>query len=166
MLRLCEREWLCIPATHVFVFLFRHPQWLSRLNARSLVAPSFPFSPLLSSSSMFLAVLTSRFQKFALHRLLVHRLLVQRKTFRVHLNTIFLLASFGLRNFRISAISFASFLDGCSFVRMSISPSFLCIFVKSPTFFRRLWQQEYVTHDRNSSIGTTVAPFFPSAAGD
>jgi hypothetical protein len=53
-------------STHVF--LFRHPQRLSRLNARSLLSPSFPFSPLLSSSSMFLAALTSRFQKFALHR--------------------------------------------------------------------------------------------------
>jgi hypothetical protein len=55
--------------THVL--LFRHPQWLSRLNARSLLAPSFPFSPLLSSSSLFLAALTSQFQKVALHRLLV-----------------------------------------------------------------------------------------------
>jgi hypothetical protein len=70
------------------VFLFRHPQWLSRLNARNLLAPSFSFSPLLSSSSLFLAALSSRFQKFALHRLLV-----QRKTFRMHLSTIFLLAS-------------------------------------------------------------------------
>jgi hypothetical protein len=67
-------------STHVF--LFRHPQWLSRLNARS------PFSPLLSSSSMFLAALTSRFQKFTLHRLLV-----QRKTFRVNWSTTFMLAS-------------------------------------------------------------------------
>jgi hypothetical protein len=45
----------------IHVFLFCLLQWLSRLNARSL------FSPLLSSSSMFLAALTSRFQKFALH---------------------------------------------------------------------------------------------------
>jgi hypothetical protein len=80
-------------STHVF--WFRHPQWLSRLNARSLLAPSFPFSPLLSSSSMFLAALTSRFQKFALRRLLV-----QRKTFRVHLNASFMLASFGHSTFR------------------------------------------------------------------
>jgi hypothetical protein len=73
-------------STHVF--LFRHPQWLSRLHARSLLAPSFPFSPLLSSSSIFLAALTSRFQKFALHRLLV-----QRKTFRVNWSTTFMLAT-------------------------------------------------------------------------
>jgi hypothetical protein len=64
---------------------------------------------------MFFAALTSRFQKVALHRLLV-----QRKTFRLHLSTIFMLASFGLRNFRISSISFTSFLDGCCFVRMSV----------------------------------------------
>jgi hypothetical protein len=96
-------------STHVFLFYLL--QWLSRLNARSLLAPSFLFSPLLSNSSMFLAALTSWFQKFALHRLLV-----QRKTFRVHLSAIFLLASFGLRNFRISSISLTSFLDGCSFV--------------------------------------------------
>jgi hypothetical protein len=32
--------------------------------------------------------------------------------------------------------------------------------VKSQTFFRRLWQLEHVTLDRNSSIGTTVARFF------
>jgi hypothetical protein len=62
--------------------LFRHPQWLSRLNALS------PFSPLLSSTSLFLAALTSQFQKVALHRLLK-----QRKTFRVNWSTIFLLAS-------------------------------------------------------------------------
>ena len=62
-------------STHVF--LFRLLQWSPRLNAISLLAPSFPFSPLLSSSSMFLAALTSRFQKFALHRLLC-----KRKTFR------------------------------------------------------------------------------------
>jgi hypothetical protein len=67
-------------STHVFLFSLL--QRLSRLNVRS------PFSPLLSSSSMFLAALTSRFQKFALHRLLV-----QRKTFRVHLSAIFMLAS-------------------------------------------------------------------------
>jgi hypothetical protein len=73
-------------STHVF--LFCHLQWLSRLNARSLLAPSFPFSPLLSSSSMFLAALTSRVQKVALHRLLV-----QRKTFRVNWSTTFMLAS-------------------------------------------------------------------------
>jgi hypothetical protein len=73
-------------STHVF--LFRHPQWMSRLNARSLLAPSFPFSPLLSSSSIFLAALTSRFQKFALHRLLV-----PRKTFRVNWSRTFMLAS-------------------------------------------------------------------------
>jgi hypothetical protein len=64
-------------STHVN--LFRHPQWLSRLNARSLLTSSFLFSPLLSTSSMFLAALTSQSQKFALHRLLV-----QRKTFRVN----------------------------------------------------------------------------------
>jgi hypothetical protein len=80
-------------STHVFLFCRR--QWLSCLNARSLLAPSFPFSPLLSSSSMFLAALTSRFQKAALHRLLV-----QRETFRVHLSAIFMLAIFGFRNFR------------------------------------------------------------------
>jgi hypothetical protein len=51
-------------STHVF--WFRRRQWLSRLNARSLLAPSFPFRPLLSSSSMFLAALTSRFQTLAL----------------------------------------------------------------------------------------------------
>jgi hypothetical protein len=67
---------------------FRHPQCLSRLNARSLLAPSFPISPLVSSSSIFLAALTSRFPKFALHRLLE-----QRKTFRVYLRAIFMLAS-------------------------------------------------------------------------
>jgi len=50
-------------STHRFLFCLL--QWLSRLNARS------PFSPLLSSSSLFLAALTFRFQKFALHRLLV-----------------------------------------------------------------------------------------------
>jgi hypothetical protein len=43
-------------------------------------------------------------------------------------------------------------LDGCSFVRMFTSSSFLCIFVKSRAFFRRLWQLEHVTLDRNSSI--------------
>jgi len=91
--------------------LFRHPQWLSRLNARSLLAPSFPASPLLSSSSIFLAALMSWFQKFALHRLLV-----QRKTFRVHLSAILMLSSFGLRNFCISSISFTYFLDGYSLV--------------------------------------------------
>jgi len=37
---------------------------------------------------MFVAALTSQFQKVALHRLLE-----QRKTFRVHLSTIFMLAS-------------------------------------------------------------------------
>jgi hypothetical protein len=73
-------------STHVF--WFHHPQWLSRLNARSLLAPSSPFSPLLSSSSIFLSALTSRFQKVALHRLLV-----QRKTFRVNWSTTFMLAS-------------------------------------------------------------------------
>jgi len=73
-------------STHVF--LFRLLQWLSLLKDQSLLAPSFPFSPLLSSSSIFLAALTSRFQKFALHRLMV-----QRKTFRVYLSAIFLLAS-------------------------------------------------------------------------
>jgi hypothetical protein len=67
------------------VLLFCLLQWLSRLNARR---PSFLFSPLLSSSSMFLAALTSQFQKFALHRLLV-----QRKTFRVNWSTTFMLAS-------------------------------------------------------------------------
>jgi hypothetical protein len=101
-------------STHVF--LFRLLQWLSYLNARSLIAPSFPFSPLLSSSSMFLASLTSQFQKVALHRLLV-----QCKTFRVQLSAIFMLASMGFRNFRISSLSFASFLDCCSFPRMSTS---------------------------------------------
>jgi hypothetical protein len=65
-----------------------------------------PFSPLLSSPSLFLAALTSRFQKFALHRLLV-----QRKIFQVHLSTNTMLVSFEIRNFRIFAISF-SFLDG------------------------------------------------------
>jgi hypothetical protein len=73
-------------STHVF--LFRHPQWLSHLNTRNLLVPSFPFSPLLGSSSLFLAALTSQFQKVALHRLLV-----QRKTFRVNWNTIFMFAS-------------------------------------------------------------------------
>jgi len=67
-------------STHVFLFCLL--QWLSRLNVRS------PFSPLLSSSSVILAALTSQFQKVALHRLLV-----QRKTFRMHLSTIFMLAS-------------------------------------------------------------------------
>jgi len=77
----------------------------------------------------------------------LHRLLVQRKMFRVHLSAIFMLASFGLRNFRISSISFTSFLDGCSFVRMSTSSSFLCIFVKSRAFFRRLcsWSTSRLT---------------------
>jgi hypothetical protein len=70
------------------VFLFRRRQWLSRLNARSLLAPSFPFSPLLSSSSIFLAALTSWFQKLALHRLFE-----QCKTFRVNWSSIFMLAS-------------------------------------------------------------------------
>jgi len=51
-------------STHVF--MFRLLQWLSRLHTRSLVAPSFPFSLLLSSSSMFLAVLISRFPKVGL----------------------------------------------------------------------------------------------------
>jgi hypothetical protein len=73
-------------STHVFLFCLL--QSLSRLNVRSQLAPSFPFSPLLSSSSIILAALTSQFQKFALHRLLG-----QRKTFRVHLSTIFMLAS-------------------------------------------------------------------------
>jgi hypothetical protein len=73
-------------STHAFLFFLL--QWLSRLIARSLLAPSFPVSPLLNSSSMFLAALTSRFQKFALHRLLV-----QRKTFRVNWSTTFMLAS-------------------------------------------------------------------------
>jgi hypothetical protein len=70
------------------VFLFRHPQWLSRLNARSLLVPSFSFSSLLCSSSMILAALTSQFQKVALHQLLV-----QRKMFRVNWSTTFMLAS-------------------------------------------------------------------------
>jgi len=73
-------------STHVFLFCLL--QWLSRLNTLSLLEPSFPFSPLLSSSSIFLAALTSRFQKIALHRLLV-----QRKTFRVNWSAIFMLAS-------------------------------------------------------------------------
>jgi len=68
--------------THVF--LLCHRQRLSRLNALSLVALSFPFSPLLSSSSVILAALTSQSQKVALHRLLV-----QRKTFRSHLSVTF-----------------------------------------------------------------------------
>jgi len=51
--------------------LFRHPERLSHLDARSLLAPSFPFSPLLSSSSIFLAALMFQLQKVALHRLLV-----------------------------------------------------------------------------------------------
>jgi len=66
---------------------------------RSLLAPSFPFSPLLSSSSMFFAALTSRFQKVALHQLLV-----QRKTFRLHLSTIFMLASLAGRGTRRKAV--------------------------------------------------------------
>jgi hypothetical protein len=49
-----------------------------------------PISLAASSSRMLLAALTSRFQKVALHRLLV-----QRKTFRVHLRAIFMLASVG-----------------------------------------------------------------------
>jgi hypothetical protein len=73
-------------STHVF--LFRHPQWLSHLNARSLLVSSFSFSSLLSSSSMILAALTSQFQKVALHQLLV-----QRKTFLVNWSTTFMLAS-------------------------------------------------------------------------
>jgi hypothetical protein len=64
-------------STHVFLFCWL--QCLSRLNARSLLAPSFPFSLLFSSSSIFLAALTSQFQKIALHRLLE-----QRKSFRVN----------------------------------------------------------------------------------
>jgi hypothetical protein len=101
-------------STHVFLFCLL--QWLSRLNVLGPLALSLPFSPLLSSSSMFLAALTSQFQKIAFHRLLV-----QRKTFRVHLSTIFMLASLGFRNFHISSLSFAFFLDGCSFPRMSTS---------------------------------------------
>jgi hypothetical protein len=54
---------------------------------------------------MFLAALISRSQKIALHQLFG-----QRKMFRVTLSTTFLLASFGLRNFRISSTSFANFL--------------------------------------------------------
>jgi hypothetical protein len=73
-------------STHVFWFCRR--QWLSRLNARSLLAQRFPFSPLLRNSSIFLAALPSRFQKVALHRLLV-----QRKTFRVNWSATFMLAS-------------------------------------------------------------------------
>jgi hypothetical protein len=93
VLRLCEREWQCTPATRgcrsfTHVFLFRHPQWLSRLNARSLLVPSFSFSSLLCSSSMILAALTSQFQMFALHQLLA-----QRKMFRVHWSAIFMFAS-------------------------------------------------------------------------
>jgi hypothetical protein len=59
-------------------------QWLSRLNALSPLALGFPFSPFLSSSSMFLAALTSQLQKITLRRLLI-----QRKTVR----TTFLLAN-------------------------------------------------------------------------
>jgi hypothetical protein len=73
-------------STHVF--LFRHPQWLSRLNARSLLVSSFSFSSLFSSSSMILAALTSQFQKVALHQLLE-----PRKTFRVNWSTTFMLAN-------------------------------------------------------------------------
>jgi hypothetical protein len=62
---------------------------------------------------MFLAALISRSQKIALHQLFG-----QRKMFRVTLSTTFLLASFGLRNFRISSTSFANFLDGCSFAQV------------------------------------------------
>jgi hypothetical protein len=59
----------------------------SRLNARNLLASSFPFNLLHTISSMFLAALTSQFQKVALHRLLV-----QCKTFRVNWSTFFILA--------------------------------------------------------------------------
>jgi hypothetical protein len=59
---------------------------------------------------MLRAALTSRFQKVALHRLLV-----QRKRFRVHLSTTILLVSLEFRNFCIYSTSFASFLDGYSF---------------------------------------------------
>jgi hypothetical protein len=59
-------------STHVFLFCLL--QWVSRLNARSLLAPNFRSSPLLSSSSMFLAALTFQFQKFAFaSKLTVHR---------------------------------------------------------------------------------------------
>ncbi|RLN50547.1 hypothetical protein BBJ29_008349 [Phytophthora kernoviae] len=96
------------------------------------LAPCFPFSPLLSSSSMFLAVLTSLFQKLALHPLLV-----QRKTFLVHLRTTFLSASFGFLNLTISTISFASFVDNRSFCRMPTSSSFLFILVNRRACLRR-----------------------------
>jgi hypothetical protein len=60
--------------------------------------------------------LTSRSQEITLRRLLV-----QRKTFRAHLPTIFLLASLRFWDFHISSISFTPFLNSCSFARMSTS---------------------------------------------
>ncbi|ETL77434.1 hypothetical protein L917_21620 [Phytophthora nicotianae] len=63
-----------------------------RRNALIRLTPCFPFSPLLSSPNMFLAALTSLFQKLALHQLLV-----QHKTSLAHLRTIFLFANFGFR---------------------------------------------------------------------
>jgi hypothetical protein len=62
---------------------------------------------------MFLAALTSRSQKIALHQLFG-----QRKMFRANVSTTFLLASFGLWDFRISSTSFVKFLDGCSFAQV------------------------------------------------
>jgi hypothetical protein len=59
----------------------RHPR------AKAAILPR-PISLIASSSRMLRAALASRFQKFALHRLMV-----QRKTFRVNLSAIFLLAS-------------------------------------------------------------------------
>jgi hypothetical protein len=95
-------------STHVF--LFRLGFMVVPPERPQSAGAETPFSPRLSNSSMFLAALTSRFQKVALHRLLI-----QHKTFRVNLSTIILLASLEFRNFRILLIPFASFLDCCSF---------------------------------------------------
>jgi len=109
-------------STHVF--LVRHPQWLSRLNARSLLAPRFPFSPLLGSSSLFLAALTSRFQRFALHRLLV-----QRKTFRVNWSATFMLASLaGAPN----EGQFDTALSQSAWIRASLGQARLVLVLTSP----------------------------------
>lgn len=64
--------------------IFRHPHCCPpRLDAFSILGPCFPFNPFLSSSKVVLAVLTSRFQKSALRRLLV-----QRKVFRLLLRIV------------------------------------------------------------------------------
>lgn len=105
---------------------------------------------------MFLAMLTSRFQKLALHRLYV-----RRKTFRYLLRTLLVCLGFEFLNL-LHLPDLLQLLLGRLFILSDIAIELL-IFVNSRACARRLRQQEQVLLVQYSSIGSTVARFISAS---